>query len=199
MSKAMTCCLLLAVAVLTVCAAAAVPADEAITPARTRISFTSTDSVLTLDATFGSGRTRCPTAELTATTDDAGTSMSGRATFSGNTAARTTCTDVVSGNSVTVSCPGLIGVSDTVATSVRGTNTSGDLVLSGSPVCSVTNTVTRGTINVDPQTVRSCVTIRENTTLAVNCTIAVTSTGARRSGTATFVATYSTATNLSIS
>src|ERR1044072_9795635 len=77
MTKATTRGLILTVAMLAVCVAAAIPAQAAITPARTRISFTSTNFVWTLDAPF-SGGTRCPTAELTVTTHDAGTSASGR-------------------------------------------------------------------------------------------------------------------------
>jgi hypothetical protein len=197
MGKATTRGLLLAVAMLTASAAAATPAHAAITPARTRISFTSTNTVFTFDPTFGL-RITCPTAEFTATTDDAGTSMSGRLTFSGNTTSRVTCTDG-GATSVSWSCPGLIGASDTTSTSVARTSTSGDLVLSGSPVCSLANFISGVTVNIDAQTVSSCVTIRENTTIDINCTLRVTTRAARRSGTAVFTGTFTTATNISIS
>ena len=163
------------------------------------MSFTSTNSLLVLDATLGGGTVSCPTAELTVTTDDAGTAASGRVTFSGNAAARTTCTFVSTGDSIVRACPGIVGFSDTTVTSVRGTNTSADLVLLGSPVCSVTNLVTGVTINWDSQTASSCVTVRENTTIDVRCTIRITVRAARLSATATVSGTFTSASNFSIS
>ena len=201
MTKTTTRSLLLAVAMLTMFAVAATSAQAAITPARTRISFTSTNTSLTAEAGLGGEITTCPTAELTVTTDSNGASAVGRVTFSRG-AAGTTCRTTRSAESVTVSCPGFIALQDTLATSVRATNTSVDLVLLGNPVCVLTNVATGTITNVDPQTVTSCVTIRENTTVDVRCDLRITIVVGGRSvasGRGTFAGTFSTATNISIS
>ena len=199
MTKAAKRSLFLSVAMLTVYAIAAIPAQAAVTPVNTRLSFTSTDTRLVASAGLGGETTTCPTAELTATTNSNGTALFGRITFSGNTSTRVTCEAVRARQSVQVSCPGVIGIDDSVTTSVARTSTSADLYIFGTPACTITNLATGVVTIVDAQVVRNCITIRENTTVAVSCTLTVTVPAFRVSGTALFTGTFTTATNISIS
>src|ERR1044072_9309919 len=98
--------LLLVCATFALCAVAATPGHAAITPARTRISFTSSNVTFLFDASLGGSIMSCPTAELTVTTDDTGTSMLGRLTLAGNAVTRT-CTDSGFFGSGPWSCPGV--------------------------------------------------------------------------------------------
>ena len=155
----------------------------------------------TAEAALGGEITACPTVELTVTTDSNGAAAVGRMTFSRG-GAGTTCRTTRTAESVIWSCPGFVALQDTLATSVRATNTSIDLILLGNPIWVLTSVATETVVNIDPQTVASCVTIRENTTVDLRCDRKITVIIGGRSvasGRASFAGLFSTATNISIS
>lgn len=182
---------LVAVAALTVLAAAATPAHATVTPVNQQISATSSDSVFS--STDGLvTNVRCPTAHFLGTITGA-TQISGRLDFSIRTPGGTTCTANVMGVGTVSIDPISCSITLRSVSSVAGAAASFDLVVDAPCVVNSSGVFT---YSIDAQTVRGCVTYSQATqSMTFNCTNIVATLPPARgiSRTVTFRGSYSVA------
>ena len=172
--------LLLAVAMLSVLAVAATPANALINPRGGAITASSTNSQLAQGGII----VRCPTSTATGRIDANGLGITIRVLFSDNSPVRprVTCTESALGSSVTVTTTGNVSIVST--SSVAGVSASGDLVIPAGSSFVVRSLA--GTRTIGAQTVRGCVTFGQaGQTLNVRCTVVATD-----GSVATFTASY---------
>jgi hypothetical protein len=194
MSKVSKRGILLAAAMLTAFAVAAVPAQATITPVNTAISASSTDSSFAITAGV---IIVCPTSTFTGTIAADGRSASGTLEFSANAGTRVTCTFTVLGSSssATVVCSLRITLRSTASTA--GVSATGDVVIDAANpanACSITFPAHGCSITVGAQTIRPVTISQAAQTLTITRgAIRATGSGGicgAGSRTSTFTATY---------
>jgi hypothetical protein len=176
MSKVSKRGILLAAAMLTAFAVAAVPAQATITPVNAAISANSTDSSF---AVTPGVVIACPTSTFTGLIAADGRSASGTLEFSSN--ARTPCTLTVLGSSSNVSVVCSLRITLRSTASTAGTSATGDVVIDAANpanACSITLTAHGCTITVGAQTIRPATISQAAQTLTVNrVNVAATGSG----------------------